>query len=326
MAALGLASRVFGTDAVLYGSRGSWGDLFRRPAQPQAAPTLPGAMFCLALLFPAYFLLSNLLARWGNTNIANRLAMMGIATALLFAGIPLLAALWRRARLVSTFGLRAPSQWSLLWALPGAAILGLSLWPFAHELVLLSRYIGLATLSDKQIESVQQMVAQWRQGPFWLLLASIAIAPAVCEELFFRGYLFSGFRQRLPDWATAIISALLFSLFHVVVVSTLATERLLPSALLGLALAWVRVRGGSVYPSILLHACHNALLISVAYWQPELADLGLGSEEKEHLPPGWLAAAAVGLVVGGALIWMAGVNRTSRSSSLSPTLAAKPGA
>ncbi|MCH8829486.1 MAG: ABC transporter permease [Planctomycetes bacterium] len=37
VAALTLAARIFGTDAILYGSHGSWSDLFRRPEEPPVA-------------------------------------------------------------------------------------------------------------------------------------------------------------------------------------------------------------------------------------------------------------------------------------------------
>jgi hypothetical protein len=39
VASLALAARVFGSDAILYGSQGSWADLFRRPDEP--APSRP---------------------------------------------------------------------------------------------------------------------------------------------------------------------------------------------------------------------------------------------------------------------------------------------
>ena len=63
LAAIGLAARVFGTDAILYGSEASWSDLFRRPPRARPVPSVSGAMFCLALLFPGCFLLRGLLAQ-----------------------------------------------------------------------------------------------------------------------------------------------------------------------------------------------------------------------------------------------------------------------
>src|SRR3972149_7616670 len=58
-AAIALAARIFGTDAILYGSPATWSDLVRRPPEAQPAATLPAAMLGLALMFPAYFVLAS---------------------------------------------------------------------------------------------------------------------------------------------------------------------------------------------------------------------------------------------------------------------------
>jgi len=44
VAAIAIAARIFGTDAILYGGQSTWSDLLRRPAEPQAAAsTIAGA-------------------------------------------------------------------------------------------------------------------------------------------------------------------------------------------------------------------------------------------------------------------------------------------
>ena len=60
MLALAVAARVFGSDAILYGSQGSVRDLFRRPKESRLVPTLTQAMLALAVLFPAFVVLSSL--------------------------------------------------------------------------------------------------------------------------------------------------------------------------------------------------------------------------------------------------------------------------
>lgn len=60
VAAITIASKIFGNDALLYASRGTWSDLFRRPARHLAVPTPAATLACLATLFPCYFLLANL--------------------------------------------------------------------------------------------------------------------------------------------------------------------------------------------------------------------------------------------------------------------------
>ena len=61
--ALAIAAKIFGTDAVLYGGEGSWEDLLRRPATRQPAASMSQAMFALAVLIPAFLLLSGVPSR-----------------------------------------------------------------------------------------------------------------------------------------------------------------------------------------------------------------------------------------------------------------------
>src|SRR5205814_1836587 len=74
-AAIGVASRVFGAEAVLYSEQGQVADLFRRPLQPRRAPTLPAALFCLAILFPLNFVVSGASAQLGDVGIETRLLL-----------------------------------------------------------------------------------------------------------------------------------------------------------------------------------------------------------------------------------------------------------
>ena len=61
--AIALASKVFGNDALLYASRGSWSDLFHRPRVERTGPTAAATLACLATLFPCFFLLGNIADR-----------------------------------------------------------------------------------------------------------------------------------------------------------------------------------------------------------------------------------------------------------------------
>src|SRR5262249_20748622 len=135
VAALGLAARVFGTEAVLSSEQGTWADLFRRPAEPQPAASPSGALLCLALMFPANFLLSAGLARVPGLTAGGRLGLMAAANLVLFGAFPALAAWLGRVRPASAFRLAAP-PW---WGLAVAGLLGVSLWPLAHEVILLMR-------------------------------------------------------------------------------------------------------------------------------------------------------------------------------------------
>jgi sodium transport system permease protein len=288
-AAIALAARIFGTDAILYGSQATWSDFVRRPAKPQSVATVSAAMLCLALMFPCYFVLANGMARSQDLSMDTRLIVGALITAAVFGGIPIATAWFGSVRWSTGLGLRTPNTVELL----AAAILGLALWPGAHEITLLAERLGLLTLSSEKISLVEDLVKRFQAVPLWLILLTLALAPAVFEELCFRGFLFGALRTRLTGGWTVIATAILFGVFHEI----LFPGKLLPSTFLGLVLGWVRLRTGSVLPGILLHALHNATVFSILYYRDELLAHGWGVEEEQHLPMSWHAAAAMCIVV-----------------------------
>src|SRR5262249_52537988 len=137
----------------------------------------------------------------------------------------------------------------------------------------------------------------------WLLVAVLAVAPAVLEELFFRGYLLTALEGEEGRPGRAVFaSAALFALFHLLMAGSLAVERLLPSFLLGLVLGWLAVVSGSVFPGMLLHVIHNAVIVLMGYYQPELTARGWLTEGKDDMPVRLLAATAPVAVLG--LVWL----------------------
>jgi membrane protease YdiL (CAAX protease family) len=103
-----------------------------------------------------------------------------------------------------------------------------------------------------------------------LVAASVfvcVIAP-ICEEFFFRGFLFGTLRtwniriagRDIGTWLAAIITGLLFGLAHT---GSAASQYLVPLAFLGFVLCIVRWKTGSLYPCIALHSANNALALGV---------------------------------------------------------------
>ena len=72
-----------------------------------------------------------------------------------------------------------------------------------------------------------------------------------CEEIFFRGFTFPVFARRYGLWGGIFISAALFSAFH------FSIGALVPIFIFGIVLAWLYVRTGSIYPSMVAHAVQN---------------------------------------------------------------------
>lgn len=94
------------------------------------------------------------------------------------------------------------------------------------------------------------------------LLLSVVVAP-ITEELAFRGVLIKALGDRSKR-VLIVVSALVFSLFHVL---GLATANLLAAAaivlpqlfIVGMVLAWVTLRTGRLGPAIFLHSGWNLL-------------------------------------------------------------------
>ncbi len=96
-------------------------------------------------------------------------------------------------------------------------------------------------------------------GELAMLLVLIAGVVPFVEELFFRGMLYPLLRGRMGAAAAVALNAAIFSLTHVF-------PLLLPGLfVVGLFLAFLRERSGSIWPSVCLHALQNGLaLISIA--------------------------------------------------------------
>ncbi|TWT63002.1 ABC transporter permease subunit/CPBP intramembrane protease [Rubinisphaera italica] len=301
---LAAAARMFGTDAVSTGSRGQWAELFIRPDHIVDKPTFGNSTFILAMLFPFYFVCSGLLQRVSEVSMSQRLLASAGLTALLFVVLPIAFACWQRLKLKSTFRINRPN--GLVW--PGVILLGLSTWPWIFEVVVLLEAMGLQTLDASKIENVKSLLETWQQIPLWVIIVALGVIPGLCEEFFFRGFLFSGWRSSAGRVATICGTALAFGLFHVVLAGGIAPERVVPSTMMGLLLGWVSVRTNSILAPALLHVIHNSTLLTLARFREELAGWNIGTVEQSHLPITWLAASATGIIIG--IIWVGSTTRS----------------
>jgi ABC-2 type transport system permease protein/sodium transport system permease protein len=289
-----MASKIFGTDAVLYGSSGGWSDAWRRPATRHLRPTFGQAWGCLAVVLPAFLVLKGLLQGWAGTSLSLWIVGVVALTTFLFAVIPGAMAVWERIPLGAAFQWRSAS-WTAFLA---AGLAGLALWPFAYEALV---YL-LPTQSLKRLmEQFGELETRVASIPYGLRLAALAAAPAITEELFFRGFFQQGLQREWGRWPAILVSGAVFGAFHVFA-EGLSFERFVPSTLLGWCLGWVCLRSGSVLPGMLLHVLHNGLLLTVSEYADSLQRFGIGREEQTHLPAGWLAAAAATDFVAWALL------------------------
>jgi ABC-type Na+ efflux pump permease subunit/membrane protease YdiL (CAAX protease family) len=300
-----MAARIFGTDAILYGSQSSWSEMFIRPAKPQTSMPLSAMVFCLVMLIPINFVLSGFLNRL-DADMTWRLLLMGLFTALMFFVFPWIVASFLRVSVADGFGLRSAAAVYFV----GAGLLGLSLWPLVmsmteawHEIY---KWIAGAEQSqnwqDRLVEFGTAAAAKFRLVSPWIIALTLSIVPAFCEEWFFRGMLLRTLLTHKSKWIAILVSAAIFGLFHVMSSSTIALDRFLPTAMIGIILGYLCYKSGSILPGVFLHATHNAIVAFLAYYQPQLSRLDWFIGENDSVPLSWVLISLVPALLGLALI------------------------
>ena len=147
-------------------------------------------------------------------------------------------------RRLALWGFTTPNK-AFFWTIP-AALAGVYLVSFLHDLV----------VHPKQQDIIGEF-PRTGAGIVLFVILAVVVAP-LFEEIFFRGFLFRGFSSSWGWVAGACVSAAIFGLAH------LQLDVFVPLFALGLALAWVYKRTGSLWTSIAFHALFNGL--SVLAW------------------------------------------------------------
>lgn len=153
--------------------------------------------------------------------------------------------------------------------------------PVASPTLLILAFIGVLSLQLAFVAATQlkifpesdlleEMFAKINaMGPLGRLAAIlfIGVAPGICEEVLFRGYVQTGLSRRWGPWRGALVTAVLFGTMHLnFLQGAFAT-------LLGLYLGLLTERTGSVIPAMVLHGMNNVLatVMAIGNWEPSFA-------------------------------------------------------
>lgn len=234
-------------------------------------------------------------------NPRTALVLFLTATAALVLGGLLVAAmdlgLWALAPVQVVALLTPPLLWAaragvLPQAFPLKPLGGRSAWASALFLaggsaLALGCAVGLgAWLGESASErALREMLLQY---PYPARFALFALAPALCEEVLFRGAILGCLRP----WGKAAAisgSAALFAVLH------LDPAKFLPVGLLGAAFAWVVWETGSLWPAFVGHCAHNGIVLALASAQEPLeAELPAALGVAAFLAVAGCALAALG--------------------------------
>ena len=298
--ALALAARIFGSDSVLYGSSSSWTALLKPPGERLATASPATATFSLAIVFPLFLVVGAIPSRLGQMfalALPQVLLLNIFVFLIVFVAVPLFTIRLSNVSFSSGLSLNARAPFA---AFAAALLFGTSMWVVLYELNLV---VGIASRAESLQRILETLVDDLEKTPLIIKLTALAFAPALCEELFFRGFLQTSLRQRYSATTAIAASAILFGLFHIVVRDSLFLERMIPSTLMGIILGTKLERSGSVFPGMLLHVVHNGLLLCVVHYKTQLEQLGIGLEQRNHLPPIWLAGGVGLAILAGLILW-----------------------
>jgi sodium transport system permease protein len=132
-------------------------------------------------------------------------------------------------------------------------------------------------------------------------MAIMALLPALCEELAFRGFVMSGFRHVGHKWWAIALSAVAFGAVHMFL------SQKISAAAIGIVIGYLAIHTGSLWPGVLFHAIHNGILVSLQRWTTAIeadpsSPLGrlMAGDEPLLYHPATVAGCAL---AAGAILW-----------------------
>lgn len=149
---------------------------------------------------------------------------------------------------------------------------------------------------DEQQSALLEQVLGAELNVFYVLLV-VALTPAICEELMFRGYLQRQVERRLGVVWSIVLVGLVFGLFH------LRPTQVLPLATLGVYLGFSVWVTGSLWAGVLIHLLNNGLAVIVSDYVSRNPDVDAVALESLAVP-WYLAIVSAAVVVGVAVLML----------------------
>jgi sodium transport system permease protein len=186
-------------------------------------------------------------------------------------------------------------------------------------MVMLGEWIQqLYPLSPASVQMQEKMADLFEGAPLLAVFLFVAVTPAICEELAFRGFIQTSLEQRLKPITAILLTSFFFAVTHGILQQSL--NAFFGGIVIGL-IAW---RTGSLLPCMLYHLTHNGILAFLAtatvteetYQQSSLQQFLLESAGDGKTYTYSSAATWIGLAL--AVVLAAVLVRMTRASSGKP--------
>jgi sodium transport system permease protein len=215
-------------------------------------PSVGQAVFCFGLI---------LFLRWISFGFGHSLPLLvrtGVGYLAFVAAPPLFMTLMLTRWPRQGIALRRPPAWSI----PVAVLLAILVLPPLAELTLgvLHQFPALKEVLDERHPLTEELRAltighDYTFGQRALYFLILAVLPAVCEEIAFRGFILTALRRRFRPWTAILLSSFLFGLY------VMNVFQFVNHLALGIVLGLLVTRSGSLIPAIVFHFVFNTLVV-----------------------------------------------------------------
>ena len=282
--ALTFAVRSFGREEVLFGAGGGdfdatgWWERVRDWSRgAEGIPRIHSALLLTALVgLLTFYVGVPFQTNWGEAGILLSQWLLIGSPAVLFAALG-------PYKLRPTLALRRPSG----RAISAAILIAMGGLPIGWFLTWLQGFV--LQVPDELLAGLQGLLTADGPGRLVWLLFLVAVTPAICEELLFRGVLLQSLSRELPMVRAVLISAVVFGMFHL---SFQTAIRFFPTLWIGLLIGYVVWNTQSILAGMLMHVLNNAVAVLLVSFSTADA---LGREPEWMLIPLGLVLLAAGV-------------------------------
>ena len=243
-------SKIYDSEAILFSEQKGSLQLFEKRSNLRkgGVPTVSDVWLVVAVTILLVLYVGSLLqVKYGLAGL--------FGTQLILLLVPLALVLYTKKDVRQTYGFTGTGAAGFL----GGSLLITGLYPINSMLA-----SGLTQLFPESAGNVETAFSGILGDSALVSLLVIALAPAICEEMLFRGLILHSLKERYKIASAIFITAALFGFYHMSLV------KFIPTGLLGLALCYVVWRTGSIYPAILMHFLNNAYSVIIIYYPEQV--------------------------------------------------------
>ena len=252
--------RIYDSEAILFDEGRSGIQLFEKRVNMKkgGVPTTGDAWFILfVMLILTIYLGSMFQVKFGIGGV--------VMIQIMLLAVPMLFVLYTKRSFIKTYNINATGIGSYIGGIvlmAGVIMLGI---------VLTGIVARIFPADAEAAESSMDSLLKGYGLPVTLFI--VAFLPAFCEEMMFRGFIFSAFKSRYKLKTAILLTSIAFGIYHMSVV------RFFTTALLGAAIAVADHYAGSLLPGVIMHFMNNSLAVFQMFYPEQFSKIPIFSEQ-----------------------------------------------